>query len=68
MLLDYDEFESPIGRIVFASIADGVCGARIRRLRKALGPDFRASFWSFRIEAWQRPTWFEACLEEILRR
>jgi hypothetical protein len=26
MLLDYDEFESPIGRIVFASNDDGICG------------------------------------------
>jgi len=25
MLLDYDEFESPIGRLLFASNADGIC-------------------------------------------
>jgi hypothetical protein len=25
MLLDYDEFESPIGRILFASDSEGIC-------------------------------------------
>jgi methylated-DNA-[protein]-cysteine S-methyltransferase len=44
MLLDYDEFESPIGRIVYASNGDGVCALGFEGYETRWGPMLQRRF------------------------
>ena len=55
MLLDYDEFESPIGRIVFASNADGICGLGFEGYEKRWGPIFERRFGTFELRHGRDP-------------
>lgn len=47
MLLDYDEFESPIGRIEFASSADGVCALGFASYEKFMAALFKRRYGAF---------------------
>ncbi|HLK20618.1 MAG TPA: methylated-DNA--[protein]-cysteine S-methyltransferase [Bryobacteraceae bacterium] len=55
MLLDYDEFESPIGKVVFASIAEGICGLGFEGYEKRWGPIFERRWGSFELRQGSDP-------------
>ena len=49
MLLDYDEFLSPIGRIVFASNGQGICGLGFEGYETRWGRLFERRFGTFEL-------------------
>jgi methylated-DNA-[protein]-cysteine S-methyltransferase len=55
MLLDYDEFESPIGGVVFASNGDGICGLGFEGYEKRWGPIFERRFGTFELRRGSDP-------------
>jgi methylated-DNA-[protein]-cysteine S-methyltransferase len=55
MLLDYDEFESPIGRVVFASNSDGICGLGFEGYEKRWIPIFERRFGTFELRRGRDP-------------
>ncbi len=64
MLLDYDEFPSPIGRVVFASTSDGICGLGFEGYEKRWGPIFERRFGSFELRLGKDPHGLKACLRK----
>jgi methylated-DNA-[protein]-cysteine S-methyltransferase len=64
MLLDYDEFESPIGRVVFASNTEGVCGLGFDGYEKRWGALFERRFGAFEIRHGKDPYRLRASLRK----
>jgi len=64
MLLDYDEFESPIGRIIFASNRDGVCGLGFDGYQAELESIFNRRFGSFEYRRGSDPHHLKAKLQK----
>jgi len=64
MVLDYDEFESPIGRIVFAAISDGVCGLGFEGYEQRWGPIFDRRFGTFELRRGSDPHGLKSRLQK----
>jgi methylated-DNA-[protein]-cysteine S-methyltransferase len=64
MLLDYDKFESPIGRIVFASNGEGICGLGFDGYEKRWGPLFERRFGTFEFRAGKDPHGLKPLLQK----
>jgi methylated-DNA-[protein]-cysteine S-methyltransferase len=64
MQLDYDEFESPIGRVVFASTSEGICGLGFDGYEKRWGPIFERRFGTFELRRGKDPHGLKSRLRE----
>jgi len=64
MLLHYDEFESPIGRIIFASNLDGVCGLGFDGYQAELESIFHRRFGNFESRRASDPLHLKAKLQK----
>jgi len=64
MLLDYDELESPIGRLIFATNSDGVCGLGFDGYEAELEAIFKHRFGSFEYRRGSDPLKLKATLRK----
>ena len=62
MILDYDEFDSPIGRLPFASCGDGICALGFDGYQKKLEVLFARRFGEFQIRRGSDPYRLKAIL------
>jgi methylated-DNA-[protein]-cysteine S-methyltransferase len=64
MQLDYDEFESPIGRVVFASNSEGICVLGFEGYEKRWGPLLERRFGSVEFRSGKDPHGVKSCLRK----
>jgi O-6-methylguanine DNA methyltransferase len=64
MLLDYDEFQSPIGRILFVSHSDGICALGFDGYEKEIEAIFERRFGAFEFRRGSDPHGLKARLRK----